>query len=139
MPTLDMVIRSLLPGFVTAIALMVVLAGVRLAMRNESVNPRITLPLSLLTLYLALLGLMVPLGLYWTGGFSAVQLISRLVLCLALVLAIAFFVFDLFLERYRSRDTPTILRDLIITTVYTLSVFVVLSQHGVDLTSILTT
>jgi len=60
---------------------------------------------------------------------------------MAIILALATFIFDVFLGRYRQVQAPRILRDIAVVVVYIITIFIVLSYEapGVNLSSLLTT
>jgi small-conductance mechanosensitive channel/CRP-like cAMP-binding protein len=78
-------------------------------------------------------------SLYWPKAHDVLYAVSLLVLALAVILALAVAVFDLFLGRYRKITIPTIARDIIVAVVYMVAVFTVLSQVGLNVTSLITT
>lgn len=137
---LESAIEPLVPGLVTAGVFIISLLVLRVSFRRDGrITEKLRLPSSLLTLYLLIFVLVVAARLYWKPAYSALHLVSLFVLSLAVVLATAFGIFDIFLGRYRQVQMPTILRDIVVVMVYLIVIFVVLGRHGVDLTSILTT
>lgn len=131
--------EPLLPGLVLAGLFLIVLVSLRLLLRGDSLREKLKLPGSLLWLYFFTVVLVVAAQLYWTRVSAVLQGLSLFVLALALILSLAFGIFDLFLGRYRRVNVPRIFRDLLVIVVYIVAVFVIVGRFGVDLTGVLTT
>jgi small-conductance mechanosensitive channel/CRP-like cAMP-binding protein len=136
---LNAAVAPLVPGLVTAGVFIISLVGLRLLLRHERARDKLRLPARLLVFYVALAVVVVLARLYWPAGYGVLSAVALLVLGLAVILAVSFGLFDLFLGRYRRVEVPRILRDVVIGVVYVVTVFVVLGRHGFDLSSILTT
>jgi small-conductance mechanosensitive channel len=132
-------IQPLVPGLVVAGILIAVLVVLRLLLRTRDVARTLRFPLNLLWTFLGATLLTLLAGLYWPRGFAALEVVSLLILALALVLAISSALFDLFLGQYRRIQVPKILRDIVVIVVYVVTIFIVLGRSGVNLTSVLTT
>jgi small-conductance mechanosensitive channel/CRP-like cAMP-binding protein len=141
-PSLDQfleAIRPLVPGLVTAAIFIVATVVLRLLAKSQAIREKLRLPWALLGGYLAVALVYVGVALYWRGGARVLEIVGLLILSLAAVLALSVGVFDLFLGRRRNVQAPTIVRDIAIIVVYTITIFLVLGHAGVDLTSVLTT
>ena len=132
-------VQPLMTGLTVAGLLIASLVVLRLLLRGSELAAKLRIPRVLATFYLLLAALCVLSRLYWPRAFDALSLLSLFVLALAAILAIAVAVFDLFLARSRRINVPTILRDITVVVIYVATIFVVLSQYGVNLSSILTT
>ena len=136
---LNAAVGPLVPGLVAAGVLVVSLLCLRVLLRHERTAEKLRLPGRLIAFYVMLTVGVVLARLYWPGGYTVLSAVALLVLGLAVVLAVSFGIFDLFLVRYRRVPVPRILRDIVIAVVYLVTIFVVLGRHGLDLSSILTT
>jgi len=136
---LNAAVAPLVPGLVTAGVLILSLLLLRLLLRRERVREKLRLPWRLTGFYLVLIVAMVLATRYWPEGYGVLSAVALLVLGLAVILAVSFGIFDVFLGRYRRVPVPRILRDIVIAVVYVVTIFVVLGRHGLDLSSILTT
>lgn len=132
-------LAPLVPGLIAAGVLILLLLGLRVLLRHERIAEKLRLPGRLLGLYLALVVAVVLAKLYWPAGHGVLSAVALLVLGLAVILAVSFGLFDLFLGRYRHVAVPRILRDIVIVVVYVVTIFVVLGRHGLDLSSLLAT
>jgi small-conductance mechanosensitive channel/CRP-like cAMP-binding protein len=131
--------EPILPGLVTAAFFLLTLVAGRIVLRHDVLAEKLHFPSTLLSLYLVLLIGVVVTHLYWEALSEVMAIVASLVLALAVVLAAAVAVVDLFLGRARNVQVPAIIRDILVIMVYVITIFVVLGQRGVDLTSILTT
>lgn len=132
-------LEPLLPGLVLAGLFILVLIGLRIFLRGDRLNEKLRLPSTLVSLYFFTLILVVAAKLYWVRVAPVLEAAALFALALAIILAIAFGLFDLFLGRYREINIPRIFRDLIVAVIYIIAVFIILGHFGVDLTGVLTT
>ena len=142
MPTFSDVLAGLepiVPGLVVAGVFMVLLLVLRSIAKTKALRKKLSLPSTLLVLYLFASVLSGLTPLYWPAARNVLYAISLLVLALAVILALAVAVFDLFLGRYRKITVPTIARDIVVAVVYMVAIFTVLSQVGLNVTSLITT
>jgi small-conductance mechanosensitive channel/CRP-like cAMP-binding protein len=133
-------IEPLLPGLVLAGLFILFIVGARVALRGEKrLTDRLRVPAVLLWLYVFTMGLVVGAAIYWQRVVSVLYAIGLLILALAIILAVAFALFDLFFGRYRKVEVPRILRDLLVVVVYVVAIFVILGQYAKNLAGVLTT
>lgn len=132
-------IEPILPGLITAAIFLVVLVALRLIYRGEKLAEKLRFPSALFLLYLAMVVPVVLTRAYWPATAGVLGVIALFILALAVILAASFGIFDLFLGRYRNVQVAAILRDILVLVVFVITIFVVLGNRGVDLTSILTT
>ncbi|MCK5799084.1 MAG: mechanosensitive ion channel [Deltaproteobacteria bacterium] len=137
--TLKVAIAPLLPGLLLSAFLILALVVLRVVLRGDALRSKLKLPSTLIALYGVTVGLVVAAQLYWTQVTVVLTVMSLFILILALILALAFGIFDLFLGRYRGRIIPRIFRDFLVVVVYIVAIVVILGRFGVDLTGILTT
>lgn len=131
--------EPVLPGLVAAGVSILVLLLSRLVFREPALKRKLRLPVNLLLVYLVLIALLVGVQRYVPVVRGPLHLAALFVLALAIILAVSFGLFDLFLGRYRKVHLPAIVRDIAVLVVYALTIIIVLSRHGVNLTSIVTT
>jgi len=132
-------IGPLLPGLVLAALVLLSLVALRFALRKAGGAEKLKLPSALLGIYLFTSALVVLASLYWDQVSGTLHLLSLFVLGLAVILALAFLVFDYIFGHLRGVYSPKIIKDFLVIVVYVVTIFVLLGRHGVDLTSILTT
>ena len=133
------ILAPILPGLVVAGLFMLLLLVLRQLAKTRRLRRKLSLPSSLLVLYVVASVLGGLTQVYWPAARNVLHAISLLVLSLAVILAVAVAVFDLFLARYREVRVPTIARDIVVAVVYMIAVFTVLSQTGLNVTSLVTT
>lgn len=137
---LYLALEPLLPGLVLAGLFILLVIGARVVLRGDKrLTDRLRLPAVLLWLYVVTIGLVVGAKLHWPAVANVLYAVGLLILALAVILAVAFGLFDLFIGRYRKVEMPRIFRDLLVIVVYIIAIFVVLGRFGVDLTGVLTT
>lgn len=131
--------ESIMTGVTTAGIFLLVVVALRVVFRNQDIADKLRLPSRLFLVSLLLFIVMLLVTLYWPAATAAISIIAVFILSLAVVLAGAVGLFDLFLGRYRKILVSKIVRDVVILVVYIITIFVLLGRRGVDLTSILTT
>ena len=132
---LDPLWSQLIPGLLFFIVVSLVR---RIFADDRELMSRSRTPYRIFILYFFLAGTVVFAGLYWTSVYRLFHLLSLFVLVLGDILTLTLLVADLFFERSRKVRIPVIVRDVIVIVLYVISAIIVLSRHGVDLTSILT-
>lgn len=132
-------LEPIVPGLVVAGIFMLLLLVLRAVAKTKALRKKLSLPSSLLIIYLVASVASGLTSLYWEAAHDVLYALSLLVLALAVILALAVAVFDLFLGRYRRITVPTIARDIMVAVVYMVAVFTVLSQVGLNVTSLVTT
>jgi small-conductance mechanosensitive channel/CRP-like cAMP-binding protein len=132
-------LEPIIPGLVVAGIFMLMLLALRSVARTKALRKRLSVPSSLLVVYVITSVLAGFAPLYWPAAHPVLYAVSLLVLALAVILALAVAAFDLFLARYRRITVPRIARDIVIAVVYMVAVFTVLSQVGLNVTSLITT
>ncbi len=137
--SMKIAIEPILPGLVMGALFTVMLLGLRIRFRGRPIVQRIKRPISIFYGYFFLFLLTVASHMYAPTFFRILNLASVIILTLAVVLAVAVGVFDLFLGHYRRVTVPVIIKDIIILVVYVVIVVIVVGQQGVDVTSIVTT
>lgn len=139
---LDRVLKAmdpLLPSLMVAGFLMAFTMAIRLLFRGQILAHRVRRPQALLWVCMVLFAAAIATNMYWPKLSQVTHLICLLVLALAVILAFGVAVFDLFLTRYRKLKLPSILKDIVVLVLYVVVVVMILSQSGVDVTSLVTT
>lgn len=129
----------LLPGIIVAAIFIVGIIVLRIRYRGDALVDRLKRPGVIFYVYVMLVALTVLAKLYWLPGYRFVYLLSLFVLALAVLLAVSVAFFDMFMGRVREIAVPAILRDVVMLVTYIVVIVIIIGQHGVDVTSIVTT
>lgn len=136
---LEAAVGPLLPGIIVAAIFIVGIIGLRIRYRGDALVDQLKRPGVILYVYVMLVALTVLAKLYWLPGYRFVYLLSLFVLVLAVLLAVSVAFFDMFMGRVRQIAVPAILRDVMMLVIYIVVIIIIIGQHGVDITSIVTT
>ena len=129
----------LLPGIIVAAIFIVGILFLRFRYRGDAVVEHLKRPGVIFYVYVMLVALAVLAKLYWLPGYRFAYLLSLFVLALAVLLAVSVAFFDMFMGRARQIAVPAILRDVMMLITYIVVIIIIIGQHGVDVTSIITT
>ncbi len=136
---LEAALGPLLPGIIVAAIFIVGIIILRIKFRGDALISNLKRSGAILYVYVMLVALSVLAKLYWLPGYRFVYLLSLFVLALAVMLAVSVAFFDMFMGRVRDIAVPAILRDVVMLVTYIVVIVIIISQHGVDVTSIVTT
>lgn len=136
---LEAAVGPLLPGIIVAAIFIVGIIILRIRYRGDALVDQLKRPGVIFYAYVMLFALTVLAKLYWLPGYRFVYLLSLFVLVLAVLLAVSVAFFDMFMGRVRQIAVPAILRDVMMLVIYIVVIIIIIGQHGVDITSIVTT